>query len=169
MIAPLHPNKNMLTIMRLICLLIIGSLCVTACQNPNAGNVSATSDTVTATNNQTLPESFRTFYEKFHADSIYQVGHVNWPLQGIRSLPQNDTTTISKPGQWTPEEWRFQQLDVLRSSNDYNIEYQTLGQDVVIERIFTKMEGFGMERRFAKNIAGEWELIYYADMHAINK
>ena len=154
--------------MRPIYLMLLGAAVFAACgQNPNAGNVPGAADSATATANAALPENFKVFYEKFHTDSNYQVAHISFPLSGLQSKAQGDTATVTQAGQWTAAEWRFQQLDVLRSTNDYTIDYQTLGEDVVIERILTKVKGFGMERRFAKMPSGEWELIYYADMHAL--
>ena len=114
-----------------------------------------------------LPQDFLTFYEKFHRDSLYQVEHVVWPLQGDTS-EQIDSTHYKKAAtRWQPESWRMQRLDY--NPNDYIRDVQMLGDVIVIERIRAKSANYGIERRFAKQPDGEWALIYYSDMQEIGK
>jgi hypothetical protein len=34
-----------------------------------------------------LPADFQAFYQRFHADSAYQMSHIEWPLKGERPNP----------------------------------------------------------------------------------
>jgi hypothetical protein len=106
-----------------------------------------------------LPADFVEFYKKFHADSLYQVNHIQWPLQGDTI----DSTTNKKNNIfWKPESWFFQKADFDRAH--YTVEVDMMGDFMVIERIVLKSMRYGLERRFAKQPEGEWAMIYYSDM-----
>ena len=113
-----------------------------------------------------LPEGFADFYQKFHSDSLYQVEHIVWPLEG---LPNNaDSATVAaKTFRWGPEDWRMQhQFDFQVS--EYKREIVPLTETIVMERILHQSGQFGMVRRFAI-IGGEWHLIYYAGVNRLMK
>ncbi len=138
----------------------ISLLFLFACKNPNA----APAATATETPDEELPAGFADFYQKFHSDSLFQVEHIVFPLEG---LPNNaDSATVaSKTFRWTPETWLMQkQFDFQMS--EYKREIVALPGDIVIERILHKSGQFGMVRRFAL-IGGEWHLIYYAGVNRL--
>lgn len=112
------------------------------------------------------PPDFQQFYAKFHADSLYQVAHINWPLPGMDVVQTDSSHADLVHKEWQPAEWRMHQA-VDFSSGDFEQELQLLGDVMVIERIRTAGANYGLERRFAKRPNGEWELIYYAYMHEI--
>lgn len=118
----------------------------------------------TATETPELPAGFADFYQQFHSDSLYQVAHIVWPLEG---LPNNaDSATVAaKTFHWTPEEWKMQhQFDFQVS--EYKREIVPLTETIVMERILHQSGQFGMIRRFAI-VGGEWHLIYYAGVNRL--
>lgn len=115
-----------------------------------------------------LPADFNSFYEKFHTDSLYQMAHIAWPLQGDKS-EQVDSTHYNKANTvWQQSSWRMHR-PVDYGSGDYKRQIQTLGDGLVIEYILITAGGYGIERRFAKQPDGEWNLIYYSDMQERGK
>lgn len=114
-----------------------------------------------------LPQDFLAFYDKFHHDSLYQLEHVVWPLQGDTSEQVDSTHYKKVPVRWQPGSWHMQRLDY--NPNDYLREVQMLGDVLIIEHIRAKSANYGIERRFAKQPDDEWALIYYSDMQEISK
>ncbi|MFQ5445864.1 MAG: hypothetical protein ACE5FF_02925 [Saprospiraceae bacterium] len=113
-----------------------------------------------------LPEGFTEFYRRFHADSVYQMAHIVFPLQG---LPGNaDSLTIAQDNyHWQPENWKMMRPFDFQMS-DFRRELHPVNENMVVERIVHKSGEFGMVRRFAK-VAGEWNLIYYTGMNRLAK
>lgn len=115
----------------------------------------------------TTPDAndFETFYNKFHSDSIYQVEHVLFPLQG---LPTNADTTVlrNRNFYFQKEDWVIQNR--LPENSDFRSDFTAIDSALVIERILHNSGQFAMERRFAK-MDGEWMLIYYAGVNRVAK
>jgi len=130
-----------------------------ACQNQpkTASEAEQTSQTIVQ-----VPQDFLDFYEKFHSDSLYQIEHIVWPLQGDRSEQLDSTHFEKRNTVWQQANWQMQHTDY--NPNDYVLERQMLGEVMVIERIRTKAANYGIERRFAKQPDGGWAMIYYSDM-----
>lgn len=125
-----------------------------------------TTDTPETTPLQKLPAGFADFYQQFHSDSVFQVSHIVFPLEG---LPDNaDSLTIATNDyRWQPENWRMQrQFDFEMS--EFKREILPLNENMVLERIVHQNGEFGMVRRFAI-VGGEWHLIYYAGMNKLAK
>lgn len=136
-----------------------------ACNNqaPNAGNTPTQVDqTSVLPATEPLPEGFLAFYEKFHADSLYQMTHINWPLQGDKSVAVDSSTFQLQEVHWEAKNWRMHHAGF--NPNDYRVERQTIGDVMVVERVMAKAVNYGLERRFAKQPDGEWALIFYSDM-----
>ena len=106
-------------------------------------------------------EEFVTFYNKFSSDSIFQMEHITFPLEGTR--PQQDSLDIVPPDfRWTPENWKLHRpFDDGNKSFVRTFEYGP--GNIVMEYISDKSGQYTMERRFAKLSAG-WHLIYYRKM-----
>ena len=49
---------------------------------------------------------FYAFYQKFHKDSIYQIDHISWPLEGLPS-DADSATIASGTFYWTRDNWRM--------------------------------------------------------------
>lgn len=110
-----------------------------------------------------MPPGFEEFYQRFHEDSLYQIAHIVWPLAGETGVQEDSSRVVIREIEWLPENWRMHR-PVDFASNNYRREIEQVGEVMIIERIFTKVGNFGLERRFAKSPADEWELIFYGDM-----
>lgn len=117
-----------------------------------------------AASQATLPEGFADFYQRFHTDSLFQMEHIVFPLEG---LPDHaDSTTIANNDfRWHPEDWTMQRAFDFEMS-EYKRDLIPINEWVVQERIVRREGGFGMVRRFAR-VGGEWNLIYYAGMNRL--
>ena len=107
---------------------------------------------------QQLPEGFTHFYEKFHTDSAFQMNHIQFPLQGV---PENralatDTFTFQK------ENWELHQA-FNPSSSTFERRFQNVGQNIVIEYIYSPRLQVVMERRFQRRDSS-WFLIFYKEL-----
>jgi hypothetical protein len=140
--------------------LVAISLLFQNCKN-KSNNQLAASDQVVTTGQ--IPKDFEDFYEKFHTDSAYQIAHITWPLQGTKGIQRDSTTTGVEDTYWKQEDWHLMRLDLIRSG-EYLIEQNPIGDMMILERIRAKAVPFGIERRFAKQVNGEWELIFYSDV-----
>ena len=151
------------------------SFCLTfaACRNDKTG-LPATSEPAAGTSTQSpgqaeLPGDFLEFYRRFHADSVYQLEHIQWPLQGETSYSIGDTTQGPQQAtSWQRESWRMHH-DIGQASAEFNRTFEQLGDVMIIERIRSKAGNYGLERRFAKQPDGSWELIFYSDMHEMRR
>ena len=107
-----------------------------------------------------LPD-FETFYQQFHADSLYQMAHIQFPLQGVSSRPEDHGTGF----RWEKEDWRMHRN--FSASSGFRSAFIPLGDDLVIENIVHQNGQYGMERRFSRLGGNEWYLIYYAALHPL--
>lgn len=107
-------------------------------------------------------QDFDAFYAKFHSDSLYQLDHIQFPLQGISSRPEEHDPSF----RWLKEDWRIHRRFDEGSSN-FRSEFTSIGDDLIVERIIHKNNSYGMERRFSRLEGQEWSLIYYASLHPI--
>ena len=112
-----------------------------------------------------LPEGFAEFYQRFHSDSLFQISHIVFPLEG---LPDNaDSTALANSDfRWTLDSWHMQhQVDFTMS--EFKREIVPLTKSLVVERIYDPQKGLGMLRKFALVSGGEWNLIYYAGVNRL--
>lgn len=106
-------------------------------------------------------KEFLDFYEKFSTDSVYQLEHVVFPLEGIRA-PQNANDTLGLAYKWQREDWKIHgKFD--DANGTFSKEMMDLAGKMVIEIISDESGLFSMERRFAK-LSDGWNLIYYKEM-----
>lgn len=111
-----------------------------------------------------VPADFRTFYERFHADSLFQVQHISWPLPGQTTEETSEGELKRKPTYWERENWHFQRA-VDFSAGEFKQQLHTVEGQYVVERIsYAAAPNYALERRFMRRSDGEWELVYYADM-----
>ncbi len=110
-----------------------------------------------------LPADFAEFYKRFHSDSLYQMAHVQFPVQGLPTDVQSDGTRNGILFH-TREEWKMHRP---LTRNSGFLKKQILVNDDLIEEAIVDEKGlFGMKRRFAK-FGNEWYLIYYSGMNHI--
>lgn len=131
-------------------LTLLGLLACKA-ETPASEMVSATAEAV--------PAGFVAFYERFHADSLYQVEHIAWPLSGKR-LQEGEVAGEAGAGRWTRDTWRVHKR--VRPEDGFVLEYEVMGDDLVTERIAARQGNYELIRRFAR-LSDGWQLIYYAE------
>ncbi|MEN0003035.1 MAG: hypothetical protein AAF798_02785 [Bacteroidota bacterium] len=137
-------------------------LCLSAisCQNTSAPQEapSVPSDI------RTRFQDFADFYKAFHADSLYQVEHVNFPLEGLPA--EADSATIMQSTfRWQKADWTMHRGFNVEGS-EFQQDFLPLGDDLIIEKFVHPQSGWGIIRRFAK-LDGEWYLIYYTGLNKI--
>ena len=123
---------------------------------------------LTLTSNQTeaavLPADFDTFYEKFHEDSLYQLAHIQFPLSGL-PLNVDSLTQVSGSFRWSADNWLMHHDPIGEDKNiGRTFSFSPIMDNLIIENVIDKSNGFGTERRFLKQ-GNEWMLIYYSDMN----
>lgn len=111
-----------------------------------------------------LPVDFIPFYEKFHRDSVFQMAHIQFPLDGLPSQADSTMTGLYK---YTPENWTFQTLKGFNET-DFTRRFESPIPELVNESIIQNGIGFGTYRRFYKR-NGQWKLIYYSDVNKISE
>jgi len=120
----------------------------------------SSSNVVTPTEGIYDSKEFQEFYEKFSTDSLFQIEHIVFPLEGMRSL--QDSLDIPDPNfRWTQDKWKIH-----KSYDDMNGTFSREFIDfagIVVEKISDTSGQYTMERRFGKLSSG-WHLIYYKEM-----
>lgn len=141
-----------------------------ACQNQPASsaNTPDQAEQTTQAKEVKLPADFTEFYQKFHQDSLYQIAHISWPLQGDAAVRIDSTRMVKKPAVWEPEDWTMHR-PVDFSTSEFKRDWDVLSDELIIERIAYRAANYGLERRFVRQFNGEWELIYYSDMQETAK
>ncbi|NET37233.1 MAG: DUF4348 domain-containing protein [Cyanothece sp. SIO1E1] len=113
----------------------------------------------------TLPKDFIAFYERFLQDSLYQMEHINFPLEGI---PDNALKgdQLQANFRWQQENW-IMHRPIPKDSTGFNSSFSQLGP-IIIEEILHESGQYGMLRRFA-NDGEDWRLIYYAGLNPLKQ
>ena len=111
-----------------------------------------------------LPPDFVTFYEKFHADSAFQMAHISFPLEGYPMSP--DSATLANNFRWTADKWLMHRGAMFVDSL-YTRRFDRPMATVITEVIMQKERPFGTYRRFLKR-DDSWYLIFYSDMNRID-
>ncbi len=107
---------------------------------------------------------FALFYKKFHQDSVFQMAHIQFPMEGI---PDNaDSATIaSKAFRWEVDNWKINKTIDFEKSG-FLQQLHPIGDGLVIEQITHESGKYAMLRRFAK-LDDQWYLIYYAGLNPV--
>jgi hypothetical protein len=146
--------------MRII--LLISMLAIFACKPKQT-----TPDSAATTVAREPSAEFMEFYKKFHQDSVFQMEHIVWPLEGNTVKETDSLKMVRIPIKFEATEWKMHKPLELAGS-DYVREWSFFSDsdDMFEETIKYSAANFGMRRRWAK-IAGEWHLIFYSDMQEI--
>lgn len=116
-----------------------------------------------AATNEGLPPDFLAFYRRFHEDSLYQLEHVIFPLQGLPAEADSATIADGKY-RWQKENWVMHH-PFENAEGEFARSLKKISDEMVIENI-TVAGQYGMQRRFSKS-GNEWYLIYYAGMNKL--
>lgn len=107
---------------------------------------------------QVLPEDFEVFFDQFHSDSLFQMDHIVFPLEGAKKA-QGTNIDLMVPVKWYKDDWIMHKL-FNSYKGTFERKFYMIGP-VVVEKINDQGGFFAMERRFTK-MDGEWMLIYYS-------
>lgn len=115
---------------------------------------------------ESLPADFRNFYSQFHEDSIFQINHIFFPLEGL----PNHADPAFIGGEkffWSADQWIFQKSG-FQEDRTFESNYLNLDDVLIEEKIKDINTDLILIRRFAKTGDG-WRLIYYAGMNKYSK
>lgn len=126
------------------------------------GNSNASSDKIATqeTIQVELPSDFVIFYERFHTDSVYQMKHIVFPLEGLPAMI--DSTFDINNFKWSVANWNLH-----KTYNNYDGTYIREFDNfngLITQRIYDTGHRFEMRTRYSK-LGEEWYLIYYAAMN----
>ncbi len=110
----------------------------------------------------TLPDDFLTFYDRFHTDSLYQMDHIIFPLEGLPHSTGDGDSIITKRFFWQRPDWK-KHNHFTDPSGQFEHWYEVLNERVIEHWVQMKGTDLVIHRRFAK-LDDEWFLIYYAGM-----
>jgi hypothetical protein len=100
-----------------------------------------------------MPSDFLPFYQTFHADSIFQLSHIVFPLEGKRVDEAGLTA-------WNKEQWVLHKP--FSAMGTFTRQLSAFN-GIVIEKIIDNSGQYDMERRWSK-LSDEWYLIFYKEM-----
>ena len=138
-----------------IIVLLIVIFTLMQCKNNgnNNSNITKTSEL----QQEELPKDFVGFFTKFHSDSVFQLNHISFPLDGFIRSPESDSMI---PYKWRKNKWKlhnkFDNYD-----NIFTRKFYIFDENTVIEKITGIDSLFQMQRRFVKMHNG-WNLIHYS-------
>ncbi len=106
-----------------------------------------------------LPQDFEAFYKRFHSDSLYQMRHISFPLEGKPEMRDS----LVPDYRWTADQWSLHRsFDDMDGS--FKRQYQIIDDGIIEEYIIHRTTGYGMMRRFVQ-LGNEWQLSYYVAMN----
>ena len=109
-----------------------------------------------------IPEDFMQFYRSFHGDSLYQVGHINFPLEGLPSYAKEEDLKDGK-FYWEKSDWRFQRSIDFEFS-DFERILMPINEFIIEETILHKKDKLAIQRKYVK-FGEDWNLIYYSGLN----
>ena len=105
-------------------------------------------------------QGFDAFYTSFHTDSLYQMSHILFPLEGLPEAM--DTTHLGATYYWKKETWHLHH-PFNPEDTTFERQFQIIDSSLIREVIVHLMSGYRMERRFSFT-GEEWQLIYYSPL-----
>ena len=154
--SQLHTKKSKKQMNKLILYSIFVIILLISCKNSDKNVIS---DQTFQT--QELPEDFSSFYKQFHSDSLFQISHITFPVEGKMKLTiggQDTLITIFR----NQDEWMINKF-FDENNKQFQRQFIMVNDHMIIEKI-TGAEGlFFLERRFAK-LSDGWNLIYYSEI-----
>lgn len=107
-------------------------------------------------------DDFAAFYERFHADSQFQLERITFPLEG---LPGMADSVLIEYGtfQYHKKGWKILHAVDWDTTTMFQRKLEDTGLGAINEYICT-YDKFCISRRFAK-LSDGWYMIYYADIN----
>jgi hypothetical protein len=107
---------------------------------------------VDAQDDGTLPTDFIEFYDKYHADSAFQLEHTLFPLPYLGQKKNIQ--------EWTADNWVLHQPIDIKASELFDRSFYRIGRSIIGEEIISPSLNLKIERRWQET-QGKWLLIYY--------
>jgi len=107
---------------------------------------------------------FLEFYDQFHADSAFQVAHIQFPLPGAPATSDSIVGAGDNNFRWERDSWVLHRK--FDQSSGFKVQITEPFKDLIEEQIIHNSGTFKMVRRWSKS-NGEWNLIYYSDLERI--
>ncbi len=133
----------------------------------NTKGGSGTSEDPDAVSADTLPGDFSKFFNQFHEDSVYQVEHIMFPLEGLPASTGDGDTLTSNRYFWQKADWKIHR-HINDPGQNFDNWFEVMDARVIEHWIQMKGTNLYMRRRFAKLDDG-WHLIYYQGMRPVNR
>lgn len=107
----------------------------------------------------TVPsESFDSFYNKFHKDSLFQLSRVTFPLKGY-AMDTSENIMVWKKENWIMHKNTTQEMD----TSIFKVETEK-SPHLYKEKIYIEGGGYSSERVFQK-VNGKWYLVQFFDQN----
>lgn len=110
----------------------------------------------------TLPRDFVTFFDRFHADSAFQVEHITFPLEGLPNSNNDSIVNNAERYYWLRENWKMHHA-FTDPSHQFDQWFEMIGDRIIEHWVHMKGTNLFLQRRFAR-LDNDWFLIYYAGM-----
>ena len=144
--------------------LALSTLLAEGCNTKTGSTTTKEPETVSA---DTLPGDFSTFFDRFHEDSIYQVEHIMFPLEGLPASTGDGDTLTSNRYFWQKADWKIHR-HINDPGHNFDNWFEVMDTRVIEHWIQMKGTNLYMRRRFAKLDDG-WYLIYYQGLRPVNR
>jgi hypothetical protein len=133
----------------------------------NAKGGSTTTEDVGTVSADTLPGDFSAFFDKFHEDSVYQIEHIIFPLEGLPASTGDGDTLTSLRYFYQKADWKIHR-HINDPGKDFDNWFEITDARVIEHWIQMKGTNLHMRRRFAKLEDG-WYLIYYQGLRPVDR
>lgn len=105
---------------------------------------------------QGAKEDFYQFYERFLADSSFQIERIQFPLQGLKFGDGEDSTYT-----WTRENWVMLHQPQLEGT-DFERDLKVMGDTLATDEIKMENSGFYFKMTY-EPVKRKWHLVYLID------
>jgi len=107
------------------------------------------------TNTNTTPEDFDVFFERFHADSSFQMSRLRFPIRGTDEFAR----------EWSPENWVLLKGKIFDVNTAmFNVDFKETDTEFT-QKIWINGSGFMTECKF-EVIDGKWFLVYRLEFNS---
>jgi hypothetical protein len=137
---------------------------MTSCKS---GGNNAPAEAATEAPVDTLPGDFVAFFNRFHDDSVYQMEHILWPLEGLPAAVVDGEDIPSERYYWQKSNWK-KHNHFTDPGGNFDQWYEVANDRFIEHWIQLKGTNMYMRRRFAKLDDG-WFLIYYQGLRPMEK
>ncbi len=148
------PMKRLLYIL-ICCAAIAGCKPTSTTQKTPESGGKATTTVEKSRKKKSKTEDFDKFYDRFHADSAFQMSRIKFPLGGGYHTVDNST-------KWTPQNWHLMTTRVYDvDKSKYRATYSKT-ETSFTQKIWINQAGLFVECRF-ELVDGKWFLVYMND------